>query len=239
MRYFYDLHIHSCLSPCGDMDMTPNNIVNMAKLLGLDVIALTDHNTSLNCEAAMKAGENAGIVVIPGMELTTSEDIHAVCLFPTLEKALAWSDYVDEHRIKIKNKTEIYGRQVIMDENDEETGEIEHLLLPASDISIMSAHKLVKDFGGVCYPAHIDRDSLSILSVLGEIDEYCGFTTAEFADKSKIPELKAQHPILNSMNIVTNSDAHYLENMKEAENFLELSELTRDNIIKYLDKQKG
>lgn len=221
------------------MDMTPNNIVNMAKLLGLDVIALTDHNTSLNCEAAMKAGENAGIVVIPGMELTTSEDIHAVCLFPTLEKALAWSDYVDEHRIKIKNKTEIYGRQVIMDENDEETGEIEHLLLPASDISIMSAHKLVKDFGGVCYPAHIDRDSLSILSVLGEIDEYCGFTTAEFADKSKIPELKAQHPILNSMNIVTNSDAHYLENMKEAENFLELSELTRDNIIKYLDKQKG
>lgn len=221
------------------MDMTPNNIVNMAKLLGLDVIALTDHNTSLNCEAAMKAGENAGIVVIPGMELTTSEDIHAVCLFPTLEKALAWSDYVDEHRIKIKNKTEIYGRQVIMDENDEETGEIEHLLLPASDVSIMSAHKLLKDFGGVCYPAHIDRDSLSILSVLGEIDEYCGFTTAEFADKSKIPELKALHPILNSLNIVTNSDAHYLENMKEAKNYLELPELTRENVIEYLDKQKG
>lgn len=239
MKYFYDLHIHSCLSPCGDMDMTPNNIVNMAKLLGHDVIALTDHNTSLNCEAAMKAGENAGIVVIPGMELTTSEDIHAVCLFPTLEKALAWSSYVDEHRIKIKNKSEIYGRQVIMDENDEETGEIEHLLLPASDISIMSAHRLVGDFGGVCYPAHIDRDSLSILSVLGEIDEYCGFSTAEFADKSKVPELKAQHPILNSMNIITNSDAHYLENMKEAENFLELPELTRENIIRFLDKQKG
>lgn len=103
----------------------------------------------------------------------------------------------------------------------------------------MSAHKLVRDFGGVCYPAHIDRDSLSILSVLGEIDEYCGFTTAELADKSKLPLLKSQHPILNSMNIVTNSDAHYLENMKEAENFLELPELTRENIIEYLDKQKG
>lgn len=235
MKYYYDLHLHSCLSPCGDMDMTPNNIVNMAKLLGLDVIALTDHNTTLNCEAAMKAGDKAGLLVIPGMELTTSEDIHAVCLFPTLNKALEWNTYVDAHRIKIKNKPDIYGRQVIMDENDEETGEIEHLLLPATDISIINAHKLVADFGGVCYPAHIDRDSYSILSVLGEIDEYCGFTTAEFADKSKLSELKALHPILDSLNIVTNSDAHYLENMRGAENFLELDELTRPRVIEYLN----
>ena len=98
MKYYYDLHLHSCLSPCGDMDMTPNNLVNMAKLLGLDVIALTDHNTSLNCEAAMAVGREIGLLVIPGMELTTSEDIHAVCLFPDLEKALAWNDYVDKHR---------------------------------------------------------------------------------------------------------------------------------------------
>lgn len=236
MEYFYDLHLHSCLSPCGDMDMTPNNIVNMAKLLGLDVIALTDHNTSLNCEATMKAGEKVGLLVIPGMELTTSEDIHAVCLFPTLEKALGWNAYVDEHRIKIKNKPDIYGRQVIMNENDEETGEIEHLLIPATDISIMSAHRLVADFGGVCYPAHIDRDSLSILSVLGEIDESCGFTTAELADKSKLSTLKQQHPILNNLKIVTNSDAHYLENMREAENFFELPELTAEVVIEFLDK---
>lgn len=235
MKYYYDLHLHSCLSPCGDMDMTPNNLVNMAKLLGLDVIALTDHNTSLNCDAAIKAGEKIGLLVIPGMELTTSEDIHAVCLFPTLEKALSWNSYVDEHRIKIKNKPDIYGRQVIMNENDEETGEIEHLLIPATDISIMNAHKLVKDFGGVCYPAHIDRDSLSILSVLGEIDEACGFTTAELADKSKLSEIKSQHPILNKLNIVTNSDAHYLENMREAEKYIELDSLSRENIIEYLD----
>ncbi len=107
MKYYYDLHLHSCLSPCGDMDMTPNNLVNMAKLLGLDVIALTDHNTSLNCEAAIKVGEEVGVLVIPGMELTTSEDIHAVCLFPTLEKALAFSQYVDENRIHIRNKAAI------------------------------------------------------------------------------------------------------------------------------------
>ncbi len=235
MKYYYDLHLHSCLSPCGDMDMTPNNIVNMAKILGLDVIALTDHNTSLNCKAAMEVGKEIGLLVIPGMELTTSEDIHAVCLFPTLEKALNWSEYVDSKRIKIKNKSEIYGRQVIMNNADEEIGEIENLLLPSGGISIMQAYNEVKNFGGICYPAHIDRDSLSILSVLGEIDEYCNFKTAELADKSKESELKKKHPILNNMNIVTSSDAHYLENMREASNFLELDELSAESVIKYLD----
>ena len=235
MQYYYDLHLHSCLSPCGDMDMTPNNIVNMAKLLGLDVIALTDHNTSLNCEAAIKVGEEIGVLVIPGMELTTAEDIHAVCLFPTLEKALAFSDYVDANRIKVKNKAHIYGRQVIMDENDEEIGELEHLLLPASFIGIAEAYAKAKEFGGICYPAHIDRDSLSILSVLGEIDPACGFRTAELADVSKLDELKQQHPILNDMHIVTCSDAHYLENMKDAQNTLDLPELTREAVIQALD----
>lgn len=237
-EFYYDLHIHSCLSPCGDMDMTPNNLVNMAKLLGLDVIALTDHNTSLNCEAAIKVGEQVGLLVIPGMELTTAEDIHAVCLFPDLDKALAFSSYVDEHRIKVRNKAEIYGRQVIMNENDEEIGEIEHLLLPASFIGISEAYNKAREFGGICYPAHIDRDSLSILSVLGEIDPYCGFRTAELADITKLPELRKQHPILDCMNIITCSDAHYLENMRDAANTLTLPELTRQAVIEYLDTEK-
>jgi PHP family Zn ribbon phosphoesterase len=237
-KYYYDLHLHSCLSPCGDMDMTPNNIVNMAKLLGLDVIALTDHNTSLNCEAAIKVGEEVGVLVIPGMELTTSEDIHAVCLFPTLEKALAFSQYVDENRIHIRNKAEIYGRQVIMNETDEEIGEVEDLLLPGSFIGMYEAYNKAKEFGGICYPAHIDRDSLSILSVLGEIDPYCGFKTAELADLKRLDALRQQHPILETLHIVTCSDAHYLENMREATNFLELPVLTREAVIDYLDTAK-
>lgn len=237
-EYFYDLHLHSCLSPCGDMDMTPNNLVNMAKLLGMDVIALTDHNTCLNCEAAMKVGEEIGLLVIPGMELTTSEDIHAVCLFPTLEKALAFSQYVDENRIHIRNKAEIYGRQVIMNENDEEIGEIEDLLLPGSFIGMYDAYRKAQEFGGICYPAHIDRDSLSILSVLGEIDPWCGFRTAELADISRLPELREKHPILDCMNIITCSDAHYLENMRDAQNTLTLPELTREAVIAYLDTEK-
>lgn len=235
MKAFYDLHIHSCLSPCGDMDMTPNNLVNMAKLLGLDVIALTDHNSARNCGAAMAVGREIGLLVIPGMELTTSEDIHAVCLFPDLEKALAWNDYVDAHRIKIRNRAAIYGRQAIMDACDREVGEEEYLLLPATEIGIMDAYRRVKGFGGICYPAHIDRDSLSILSVLGEIDESCGFRTAELADLSKLDGLRRQHPILERLNIITCSDAHYLENMREAANSLELPELSAEAVLTVLD----
>ena len=172
------------------------------------------------------------------MELTTSEDIHAVCLFPTLEKALAFSRYVDENRIHIKNRAEIYGRQVQMNENDEEIGEIEDLLLPGSFIGMYDAYRKAKEFGGICYPAHIDRDSLSILAVLGEIDPYCGFQTAELADISKLDELKQQHPILEHMNIITCSDAHYLENMRDAANTIELPQLTREAVIEYLDTQR-
>ena len=235
MKYYYDLHLHSCLSPCGDDDMTPYNLVNMARLLGLDVIALTDHNASMNCEAAIAVGKEIGLLVIPGMELTTSEDIHAVCLFPTLEKALAWNEYIDSHRIKIRNRPEIYGRQVIMDSLAGEEGEIEHLLLPATEIGISGVYEKVKEFGGICYPAHIDRDSLSILSVLGEIDESCGFKTAELADISRLEELTKLHPILSSMHIISCSDAHYLENMRDAENFLELESLTAENVLAALD----
>ena len=217
------------------MDMTPNNLVNMAKLLGLDVIALTDHNTSRNCAAAMAVGREIGLTVIPGMELTTAEDIHAVCLFPTLEKAMAWDEYVDVHRIKIRNRSDIYGRQVLMNENDEEVGELEHLLLPATEIPITSAYQAVKSFGGICFPAHIDRDSLSILSVLGEIDAACGFKTAELADKSKLEALRRLHPILDTLHLVTDSDAHYLENMRDAENVLEAEENSPEAVLRALD----
>ena len=108
---YYDLHLHSCLSPCGDDDMTPANIVGMAAVKGLDVIALTDHNSCKNCPAAMKHGEEYGVTVIPGMELTTSEEVHVVCLFPELNDALDFDQYVYERILPIKNKKNIFGEQ--------------------------------------------------------------------------------------------------------------------------------
>ena len=109
----YDLHLHSCLSPCGDEEMTPANIAGMAAVLGLDVIALTDHNSSKNCPALMAAAREYGVLAIPGMELTTAEEIHAVCLFARLEAALDFDQYVYQRLVPFPNKEEIFGRQLI------------------------------------------------------------------------------------------------------------------------------
>ena len=111
-RYYYDFHIHSCLSPCADNDMTPNNIAGMAALAGLNIVALTDHNTARNCPAFFAAAKKNGIIPVAGMELTTAEDIHLVCLFEDIDKALAFNDEVDKHRIRIPNRTDIFGDQL-------------------------------------------------------------------------------------------------------------------------------
>ena len=131
MFFRYDFHNHSCLSPCGDGDMTPFNLVNMAKLLNLDVIALTDHNSALNCPAALKVGQAVGVTVIPGMELCTSEEVHVVCLFDELDGALSFSDYVHKTMPPVKNRADIFGEQIIVDENDNTTGSEKILLTTA------------------------------------------------------------------------------------------------------------
>jgi len=139
----YDLHIHSCLSPCGDLDMTPNNIVGMAKISGLDVIAVTDHNSCKNCPAVMKVAEGYEILAIPGMELTTMEEVHVVCLFETLEDALSFGNYVDEKLIPIENREDIFGQQLICNEEDEVIGKESRLLINATTISFDDVYELV------------------------------------------------------------------------------------------------
>lgn len=231
----YDLHLHSCLSPCGDNDMTPYNLVNMAKLLGYDIIALTDHNSCLNCPAAVKAGEEAGITVIPGMELCTSEEIHTVCLFPELESALGFSDYVRTTMMYVKNDPEIFGDQLIMDEADNILGAEDILLTTSSGISIDDITAVVKSFGGAVFPAHLDRASYSVLSVLGFLYPEMGFNTAGFTHKAFIPQYEEKHPLLRNMKKLRNSDAHYLENMVEPSETIALPECTAKAVVNYIN----
>lgn len=212
---YYDLHIHSCLSPCGDDDMTPANIVGMAAVKGLDVIALTDHNSCRNCPAALKHAQRLGITLIPGMELTTSEEIHVICLFPTLADALDFDAYVYRHLMPVTNKPEIFGEQNIMDENDHVTGTLEKLLINATDISFSRAEALTASFHGICFPAHLDKSSTSLLSSLGAIPPDSTFSCAEIHDLSQLHRLRARHPYLQSCRIVSNSDAHFLWDIKE------------------------
>lgn len=241
-RYLCDLHIHSCLSPCGDEDMTPGNIVGMALLNGLNIVALTDHNSTANCPAFYSIARAHGIIPIAGMELTTAEDIHVVCLFRDLESAMDFGAFVDQRRFKIKNQPEIFGRQIIVDDNDEPVDEEEFLLINASYLSLEDAYREVTSRGGVCYPAHIDRSSNGILAMLGDFPPEPPFTAFELNDIASLASCREKHPILTEKGLrhLASSDAHYLTDISEDGFAVEIedepysSDLVRGRLIDYL-----
>lgn len=238
--YNYDLHIHSCLSPCADDDMTPANIAGMAHLQGLDIVALTDHNSSKNCPAFFAHAKKYGIVPIAGMELTTAEDIHVICLFDTLDSAMEFDGIVEKRLMYVKNRPDIFGRQLILNENDEAVGEIEPLLINATDIDLDEAYKICTSMGGACYPAHIDRDSGGMISVLGNFPESPKYAAFELNFKDSLEEYTARFPVTEEMQFVVSSDAHNLWKISEAGNTLSLddepysSQKVRESLIKYL-----
>lgn len=214
-RYRYDLHTHSCLSPCGDNDMTPNNLVNMAALLGCEILAVTDHNTCRNAPAAVRVGEAAGVLVIPGMELCTAEEAHVVCLFETVEAALAFDEYVAAHTMHIPNRPEIFGEQLILNERDEEIGRIDRLLITATEISVNDVQALAASYGGVTFPAHVDKDAYSVTAALGAIPPEAGFRAAELSGGADRAAVLRLYPELQDMILLRDSDAHYLHLMQE------------------------
>ncbi len=213
-RYYYDFHVHSCLSPCGDADNTPNNLAGMAFLNGVRIMALTDHNSSRNCPAFFAAARRYGIIPIAGMELTTSEDIHAVCLFEKLDDALAFNDEIDARRIRVKNREEIFGGQLILDEDDNVVGREEDLLINATSIALDEAPAIAAKYDGICYPAHIDRPANGAIEILGDFPHYAGFHLAELNDMSSKDEYVSKYG-LEHVRLLVSSDAHYLDQLRE------------------------
>ena len=200
--------------------MSVNNIINMAILKGLDIIALTDHNSCKNCPAFLNAAKNAGIRALPGMEINTSEEVHAVCLFKDLSHAMAFDKYVFDSLPNIQNRPEIFGEQLLIDEDDKITGHIDKLLIAASSISFFQLRDIMNEFHGVYFPSHIDRESFSIISNLGFIPDECSMDAFELTDITRLSRLKAQNPVLATLPLLRNSDAHYLWDISEAENLL-------------------
>ncbi len=240
-RYYYDLHIHSSLSPCGDNDSTPDSIAGMGELNGLDIMALTDHNSSKNCPAFFKAAEHHGIIPVAGMELTTAEDIHIICLFPDLDSAMQFDKIVENRLVVIKNRPEIFGDQLIMDSEDNVIGSLPNLLINATDITVDEVPCLVEPLGGVCYPAHIDRESNGIIAVLGFFPETPNFTSVEIHEGGKKEQYKELTGFSDN-SFITSSDAHNLWSIKEKTDFLELDgeqvEEIRKSLIEYLRSNK-
>lgn len=234
MKLYYDLHIHSALSPCGDNDMTPNNIVNMSIIKGLDIIAVTDHNSCGNVRAVMEvAGDR--LLVIPGMEVETSEEVHVVCYFPDIEKAEQMGEFVKSHMQGIKNQEEIFGEQLYMDSDDNVIGKEELLLVTATDLTIFEVVNKAKELGGVAVPAHIDRSSYSVLSNLGFMPPELLVKTVEITAKNRS---KMEEEYEKKYNIISNSDAHYLEDIQEPVFFVEIISKNAENLLKYLCKME-
>lgn len=230
----YDLHIHSCLSPCGDDDMTPGNIVGMAAIKGLDVIALTDHNSCKNCPAFLKIAEQFGVMAIPGMEINTSEEVHAVCLFPTLEQAMAFDSYVYERLMKFPNKEAVFGKQQIYNEEDEWVGTEPLLLINSVDISFEGLWELVDSYEGVMFPAHIEKGTNSLIANLGFVPPDSKFKTAELKNLKKLHEVRKGNPYLEDCRIISDSDAHYLEDISEPRLTIPVREKSVEAVIRYL-----
>lgn len=222
---YYDFHIHSSLSPCGSEDMTPNNIVNMAKLCGLDAIAVSDHNSVKNVKAVTEAGKRIGISVLPAMEVETEEGVHILTLYPDTGAAEEVADIVYKALPDIKNRPEIFGQQIIMDSDDMVVGIEEKLLISPASLSLNSLFDVVKNVGGLFIPAHIDRHSYSILSVLGFMPQDLDIKMIEVSkNTTDLSAYLENRPELKKYKILRNSDAHYLDQFAERNASLDLEQ---------------
>lgn len=235
MKLAYDLHIHSGLSPCGEEDMTPNNVIAMAKLKGLDVIAITDHNSTGNLISFHKVAETNSLLFIPGVELTTREEVHVLGLFRNIADALDFQKVIDGALPRIKNQEQLFGRQIYYDEMDNIVGYHEYLLLNSLKLSLDNTVKAIREHGGIPIPAHINREAYSILASLGFIPPNLGFQTVEITKKCDYNQLESQHPYLKTYGRIINSDAHQLGNILERESYIEVEKKTVDDIITALD----
>jgi 3',5'-nucleoside bisphosphate phosphatase len=165
-RYKTDLHIHSCLSPCGDLDMSPRRIVKRCREIGLDIIALCDHNSAENAAPAVRLGKNLGVQVLPGMEINSREEVHTLAIFDTVDQALAMQERI-YGALNGTNRPEVFGDQVRANEFDEVEGFNDRLLIGAVDLGLKEIISNIHKLGGLSIASHIDRPSYSLLSQLG------------------------------------------------------------------------
>lgn len=208
-----DLHIHSTLSPCGGSEMTPPLVLERARELGIDALAITDHNSAENVGAFLAKGEEMGIKVIPGMELQTCEDVHLLCLFDTLEQVLEFQAFVYDLLPPMKNRTESYGEQVLVDKDGRKSGEKNELLLAGADLSVEQAVLRVHSLNGLCIASHINRQAFSIWGHLGCIPPELGLDGVELTSHLLKETGQLQYLKKAGINYLISSDAHYLADL--------------------------
>lgn len=205
-----DLHVHTALSPCADDSMTPRAIVERAGALGINLLAITDHNACENAEALVTLGKDCGLAVLPGMEIQTREEVHLLCLFDSLEAAAAWQNVVHQWLPACRNVPEVFGRQILFDSRGLPRPEqYSRLLQMSAELTVEEAVQGVREMGGLCLPAHIDRPSFGLLCVLGLLPDKLSFEAAEISPHLAPESAVLRYPLLNGITLFTSSDAHW------------------------------
>ncbi len=227
-----DLHIHTCLSPCGELSMSPRGVVERARAAGLDLIAITDHNTTENAAAAARAAAGSDVAVLPGIELTTAEEVHLLGLFEAGADLAPFQKEVYRNLPDLPAKMKFVDDQVLVDADDYVTGFCPRCLFGATRFDVQEAVDLIRCHGGLVIACHIDRDSFSILSQLGFIPAGLGLEAVEVSPRMSAAEAAAAFGPFDRRPVVRFSDAHKPEEIGTAvtEFFVEapsLSEIRR------------
>ncbi|MCT4618564.1 MAG: PHP domain-containing protein [Marinisporobacter sp.] len=234
MKIAVDFHIHTGLSPCADEDMTPNNIVNMSMLKGLDAIAITDHNTAENCKACLDVAKSKGLIVVPGMELQTKEEVHLICLFKGINEVLSFQQLVYDQLPEKENDPKVFGKQLVFNEKDEAIRENKRMLIISTSLSLNEVFYEVEKREGVIIPAHVDRGAYSLIGTLGFVPKQLEIKTLEISRRCNLTTFLEKYKYLKRYKFIQSSDAHYLGDILERENFIEVEEKTIEGIFRAL-----
>ena len=231
MKFKADMHIHSVLSPCGDIDMSPSAIVATAKARGLDVIGLTDHNSTLNADVTRRLGEKAGLHVLMGAEVTTKEEVHCLSFMPTAERLAEFQAFLDSRVVFFENDPDKFGYQLVVDEDENVLDEVPHLLINALDLPMLELQQKVYEMGGIFIPAHIDRPTFSISSQLGFVPDRLKFHALELSYYCRRDGYRflEDHPWFSDFNFIQSSDAHFTEDIGKIYSVLEMPSFSFDN----------
>jgi len=230
MKLYYDFHIHSSLSPCADDDMTPNNIVHMASLKGLDAIAVSDHNAAYNLPAVSAVAQECGILLVPAIELASAEEVHLLALFEEVEQAVTFGAFVYDALPDIQNMPDFFGNQLIMDEHDEVTGTLDKLLISALPFSMEECFALAEEYGGAIVPAHVNKGANSVFANLGFFPPHLCIKTVETVEA--LPMMGD----IAGFDTIHSSDAHQLPDIAEKGHWIEVEEKSVAAVVKKLCK---
>lgn len=237
--YRADLHIHTVLSPCGDLDMSPVKIVDRAVKLGLDMIAITDHNHTGHCKVTRELGIEKGLKVVYGAEVNTREEVHCLTYFDTDEQLTTFQRYLDDRLPRISNDNFLFGEQIRVDSNEVIIENIEHSLYPAIEEGISEVSAFVHSLGGLFVPAHVDRRSNGLYTQLGMFPDDCQIDAVEIFRMTSRRDIQAKHPELKRYQLLKSSDAHYIKDLGRCWSSLEMESCTFDEMRMALHGVEG